>query len=363
MYQLQCRSRDHVYHISIAASGFDSYISKLLQQHPGQFFCIVDSALWDMLTANKLFELSEKINFMRFSPSESHKSIESYLQIIKYLHLHKCQRDSILVSIGGGICNDLVGFVAASFLRGLRWYSIPTTLLSQVDASVGAKVGLNYANIKNLLGFFYAPCGVYIDVSLLKTLPQPTFVEGLSEVVKHALLDSVAHFRWLEANVSGILSLDEAILMQMIVRSLKVKLALVETDELESNLRQHLNLGHTFAHALEVASQHQITHGAAVSIGLVWACKFAVRYCQACSQLVPQVTNLLYNLGLPLTPFKVFKASQLLQSMQYDKKHRHNSLTLILPKAIGNIEIANNIMREQLVEFIQNVGSEVPANG
>lgn len=248
-------------------------------------------------------------------------------------------RRSPIVALGGGVIGDLAGFVAATFMRGLPLIQVPTSLVAQVDSSVGGKVGVNLPQAKNMVGAFYQPGLVLIDVGLLHTLPPREFRSGLAEVVKYGVIADKAFFEWIEGNVVAILNRDEAAVTYAVTTSCRIKAAVVEKDERDEGIRAILNFGHTIGHALEAATRYsQYSHGEAVAIGMVAAARISTRMA-LCSQEVPgRLERLLQQIGLP-THLRTSK-DDIINAMAYDKKLMNSLNYFVLTKELGAVTVA-----------------------
>lgn len=248
-------------------------------------------------------------------------------------------RRSPIVALGGGVIGDLAGFVAATFMRGLPLIQVPTSVVAQVDSSVGGKVGVNLPQAKNMVGAFYQPCVVFSDVTLLRTLPAREFRAGLAEVVKYGVIADKAFFAWLEANVAAILEGEEGAVIHSVKTACQIKAAVVERDEQDEGIRAILNFGHTVGHALEAATGYsRFSHGEGVAIGMAAAARIS---CQMglCTDEVPmRLHRLLGKFGLPtelpIGPEEIVKA------MGYDKKLRKDLNHFILTKELGTVTVA-----------------------
>ncbi|MCL2623542.1 MAG: 3-dehydroquinate synthase, partial [Planctomycetaceae bacterium] len=251
-------------------------------------------------------------------------------------------RQSVVMAVGGGVVGDLAGFVAATFARGLRFFQVPTTLLAQVDSSVGGKVGINLAGGKNMVGAFHQPIGVLIDTQTLDTLDDDQYLAGLGEVVKYGAALDVSLFELIEANVErllrrdGLLLRDHALLSDIIARCCRIKANIVEQDEHETTgLRAKLNYGHTFAHAYEtLAGYGTLLHGTAVAVGLVDAAKLARELGRVDDEFVQRQINLNRRLGLPVR-FDDVDPDQVIGLMLHDKKAVRGTLRFVLPSEVG----------------------------
>lgn len=249
-------------------------------------------------------------------------------------------RDGILVALGGGVVGDITGFAAATWMRGIDVVQIPTTLLAQVDASVGGKTAINLAAGKNLVGAFHQPLAVLIDTDTLATLPEREYAAGLAEIVKSALIDSQDFLDWLSENTVALRNRDKEVVLEAILRSCRLKAAIVAEDEQERGRRALLNLGHTFAHAIETALGHGTwLHGEAVAAGLVLALRLSEKVHDLDSAISHQVTQLLEAFGLPVEPPAGVPADQLLKLMGGDKKVQSGHWRLVTVATPGDVRI------------------------
>lgn len=248
-------------------------------------------------------------------------------------------RSSALIAVGGGVVGDLAGFAAATFMRGIDWYGVPTTLVAQVDSSIGGKCGINLPEGKNLVGAFWQPRGVWIDPRILGTLPEREYLSGFAEIVKYAVIDDPELFERLQVQVSQLRNRAPEVLQQIIARCCRIKARVVSEDEREiRGQRAKLNYGHTFGHAVErVAGYGQFLHGEAVSVGMTWAARTAGRLGLLDPKVEQLQTELLGRLGLP-TEWQEAPAAKILESMKYDKKRMGGLPRLVLPRRIGLVE-------------------------
>ena len=288
------------------------------------------------------------IDLLQISDGEKHKNLHTAEIIYHKLARLNADRDTALIALGGGVIGDLTGFVAATYLRGLPFIQIPTTLLAQVDSSVGGKTGVNLPAGKNLVGCFYQPKAVIIDPDTLKTLPAREIQTGMAEVIKYGMIRSASLFASLE---KGNQKIDA-----VIAECCQIKADVVSADEKESNLRMILNFGHTIGHALETLTNYQsYTHGEAVAIGMVAASKLAVNMKLFSEGSAGRLTALLKKTGLP-TRLPSVNIRRLMTIMQRDKKARDSKLIFVLPTRIGDVEIVRSVSAQQvnaaLVEMI-----------
>jgi len=277
-------------------------------------------------------------------PGEPSKSVAQAERLWNELLRCQADRKSAIVAVGGGVVGDLAGFVAATFARGLKFVQVPTTLLAQVDSSVGGKVGINLPQAKNIVGAFWQPAAVLIDLAVLETHPDREYRSGLAEVVKHGVILDADFFGWLEQNIPALNQRQPAALEKIVARSCQIKAQVVQQDERElTGLRAVLNYGHTFCHAIETVTGYgRYLHGEAVAIGMVCASRLAVLLGRIGPELTERQTRLLAALGLP-TQIEGLDADALLAAMQHDKKTEHGRLRFVLPSKLGHVELVEGV--------------------
>jgi len=283
----------------------------------------------------------KKISLHYFNPSEKNKNQKSIDSILSILLSKNFNRNDCVISIGGGITGDVSGFAASIFKRGLKFINIPTTLLSQVDSSIGGKTGINNKYGKNLIGSFYQPSLVVSDIIFLKFLPKREVMCGYGEILKHALIADKKFFTFLDINGSQILNLESPLIEKAIFKSCSIKKKVVETDEKEIGIRKILNFGHTFAHAYEATLGYskKLNHGEAVMLGIKTAAKFSLSNNILSIKEYKLIENHLNKLNLPRNINKLFSIKNLnkiLSFMKKDKKNNTNKINLILLKKIGS---------------------------
>ncbi|MFL6675407.1 MAG: bifunctional shikimate kinase/3-dehydroquinate synthase AroKB [Massilia sp.] len=279
---------------------------------------------------------------------EEHKTWTSLMQVFDALLANKCDRKTTLVALGGGVIGDLTGYAAASYMRGVPFVQIPTTLLAQVDSSVGGKTGLNHPLGKNMIGAFYQPRAVLADTSTLDTLPGRELAAGLAEVIKHGAILDAAFFDWIEQNIGKLVARDPAALAYAIARSCEIKADVVRQDEREGGLRAVLNFGHTFGHAIEAGLGYGTwLHGEAVGCGMVMAADLSQRMGLVDSATVERVRALVKAAGLPVVAPDL-GAERWIELMEVDKKNEGGAIKFILLKPLGSPSIAS-VPREQLL--------------
>jgi shikimate kinase/3-dehydroquinate synthase len=307
---------------------------------------------------NSLVSLNAKIDIVYIKVQEKNKNLKNAFNLCEKIINLGINRQAVLLSFGGGVLGDMVGFCASIILRGIPFINIPTTLLSQVDSSVGGKTGVNVKNGKNLVGTFYQPKLVLIDTKVLKSLSDKDYISGYAEVLKYAILFDKKYFFYLDSNLQKFIAKDNNYLLEIIEKSCEFKSKIVSKDEKETKeIRVLLNLGHTFAHAFEAYNKYKpnLSHGQAVSIGILLAVKFSVAlgYCDA--SLVNILEQHLIKVGLPTKISAIIKnidINKIIYFMFKDKKTTQNSINLVLVKDFGECFFAKNIDIEKLRDFL-----------
>jgi 3-dehydroquinate synthase len=272
---------------------------------------------------------------LRLPDGEQYKTLEYVARVLDVLVANRFGRDAIVLALGGGVVGDLAGFAAACYQRGVAFAQLPTTLLAQVDSSVGGKTGVNHPGGKNLIGAFHQPCAVFADTTTLRTLPRRELRAGLAEVVKYGLVFDLSFLDWIEVNVDALLALDSAAVAHAIYRSCELKAEVVRRDERESGDRALLNLGHTFGHAIEAATGYtEWLHGEAVAAGMLIAADMSSRLGMLSIAHVQRLRDLLRRIGLPVDAPR-FGASRALDYMRMDKKVQSGRIRLVLLEQLG----------------------------
>lgn len=284
---------------------------------------------------------------------EQYKNMDEAMKVLDQAVGAGIERSSLCIALGGGVVGDLAGFVAAIYLRGIDFIQIPTTLLAQVDSSVGGKVAVNHPSGKNLLGVFYQPKLVIIDTDTLKTLDNREFLSGLGEVVKYGIIYDYEFFTSLEKQAESLVKHDEASLQKIIYHSCQIKSQIVARDETEQGLRAILNLGHTFGHAVEKLGNYKLyRHGEAVAVGIAAACNLSCAIGLMSEEEVQRVENLFKKLQINIK-FPAYAPEDVVRAMQGDKKIKNDKINFVLPKGIGDYSIVDSITDTQIKTAIQ----------
>ena len=310
--------------------------------------------------ATQISSLTRRLDCLSVPAGEASKSLSCYSDLMEQILALGVDRKTILIALGGGVIGDLVGFAAASLLRGVDFIQIPTSLLAQVDSSVGGKTGINARVGKNLIGAFYQPKLVLADSDVLGTLPLREMRAGYAEIVKYGLLGDASFFEWLEAHGEDVIAGKPEAIAHAVRTSCLAKAAIVSADETETGKRALLNLGHTFAHAFEAEAGYdgRLLHGEAVAVGLGLAFEFSAFLDKANGQDAVRVKSHLAKLGLPATiadlPAGQADARSLIKHMHKDKKTQNGVLTFILVEEIGKSEVVSHIKAEDVEQFLES---------
>ncbi|RUM87832.1 MAG: 3-dehydroquinate synthase [Thermodesulfatator sp.] len=319
---------------------------------------ITDETVRDLVTedlARILIEKGFRAEIFSFPAGEASKTMETVVQLAQDMVRAGFDRRSAVLAVGGGVVGDVAGFLASIYLRGVPYVQIPTTLLAQVDSSVGGKTGVDLPEGKNLLGTFYQPRRVYIDYGVLSTLPLAHLRNGLAEVVKYGAALSRELFKFLELQAERLLSYDPEALEHIIYESCRLKAWVVSQDEREAGLRRVLNFGHTLGHALEAALNYEILHGEAVAVGMVAAARLSEALGVAEEPVAEKLKTLLSRLGLPVGLPNDLDPESLLGFLAADKKVWHGRLTMVLLRRIGEFLFFQDPPKEKLREILRDL--------
>ena len=314
-------------------------LGELVLQHlPGRRAAMIaDASVHELYRSGRMGAAPWKGETITFASGERSKTRDSWARLTDTLMERGFGRDSGVIALGGGVTGDLAGFVAATYMRGVPYLQVPTSLLAMLDASVGGKTGVDTPQGKNLVGAFHPPVAVIADPQTLATLPDRDYRAGLAEAVKHGLIADRGYFEWMETNATALTSRGLDPLTRLIRRSVEIKAEVVSGDERESGRRAILNAGHTVAHALEQVSGYELPHGEAVALGLVVECEIAEQLGVASAGLRKRVAALLGRLGLPGRLPPSLEWSALFGSMATDKKNRSGQIHFALPTQLGQM--------------------------
>lgn len=353
----------HTLQVELGERSYPIYIGRdllgdkdLLQRHVrGSQVMIVSNDTVAPLYLDKLRDVFQGLgtSTVVLPDGEQHKNLTYLNTIFDSLLENNHNRTTTLIALGGGVVGDMCGFAAASYQRGVNFIQIPTTLLAQVDSSVGGKTGVNHPRGKNMIGAFHQPAAVYIDTLTLQTLPAREYAAGMAEVIKYGLISDLDFYEWLHTHIDDLLNRDEQRVAEAIVRSCTNKAAVVAADEREGGIRAILNLGHTFGHAIETAQGYgEYLHGEAVAIGMVLAARVSLAMGWLEMEEVNRLTRLLQRCGLPTEQPGDMSADQFLELMAVDKKVIDGELRLVLLDRIGAAVVTAEVPRDLLVETL-----------
>lgn len=344
------------YPITIAAGLFNDPAPFLPLKAGDQAMLVTNETLAPLYldrVRHLLEQAGVKVDSVILPDGEQYKSLTVLDTVFTALLQKPHGRDTTLLALGGGVVGDLTGFAAASYQRGVRFIQIPTTLLSQVDSSVGGKTAVNHPLGKNMIGAFYQPASVVVDLDCLKTLPARELASGLAEVIKYGIILDGEFFTWLEENMDALLRLDGQAMAYCIRRCCELKAEVVAADERETGLRALLNLGHTFGHAIEAEMGYgNWLHGEAVAAGMVMAARASERLGQFRPEETARIIALLQRAGLPVSGPQEMSAQAYLPHMMRDKKVLAGEMRLVLPLAIGKSEVRGGVPHEVVLGAI-----------
>ncbi len=352
--KIQFKTKSNSSKIIIKNNYIKKYILDLLKENKS-IFCIVDNKLKYLTSEIK----KENIHFIYLKCGEEIKNIKSYKNLCEILLRKKINRNSILISLGGGTLGDLTGFVASTILRGISFRLIPTTLLSQVDSSIGGKNGINSKYGKNLIGTFYHPEEIVIDTSSLKTLSSREIKSGYAEILKHALINDNIFFKWLENNYLKLFSLDKKILEKAIYKSIMIKLKYVNNDPFEkltnNKSRGMLNFGHTIGHALEAFYKYRkLNHGEAISIGMIIESKISNKLGYLSDKSLKMILDHFKKTKLKNSDKNIYNAN-ILDNITKDKKNTLNKINIVLIKDIGKSFFKRNMKLNEIKNILKEI--------
>lgn len=352
MAELTVGLGERSYPIMIEQGVLDNVGSYLKTHKPGNRYAIITddkvAKLYLPQLERSLDQAGISYESIIFSSGEENKNLTTFSTILSQLAQKKFDRGACVIALGGGVTGDLAGFVAASYMRGINFVQIPTTLLSQVDSSVGGKTGVDLPEGKNLVGAFYQPKAVFIDPNVLQTLPEEELLGGLAEVIKYGMIWSEDFFEFLDTNRESILQLQPDVIIETILTSCKIKAEVVAKDEREGGLRRILNFGHTLGHAVETESQYTMIHGLAVSIGMVAAARISELKGLISRQEVERAIRLLTDYNMPVEVPKEYNRNNILDYLLVDKKVINGKVIFVLCDKIGGTVIADDVTDEEI---------------
>ena len=339
-------------HVDLASRSYPIYIGTNLLEQTALFephlkssttvFIVSNTTvapLYAKTLTNTLTQLGKTVRLLELPDGESFKDWQHLQLIFDELLAHGADRQSMIVALGGGVVGDMAGFGAASFMRGIRFIQVPTTLLAQVDSSVGGKTGINHPLGKNMIGAFHQPVAVIADLNTLRTLPHRELSAGLAEVIKHGAIADADFLDWIEANTGALLACDTNAMAHAVLRSCEIKSAVVSADEREGGIRATLNFGHTFGHAIESGLGYgEWLHGEAVGCGMVMAADLSARLGQIGQADAQRLKRIIASMHLPIAPPKL-GSQRFMELMQVDKKTEAGQIRYVTLASVGAARI------------------------
>ena len=289
---------------------------------------------------------------------EEHKTLDEIRRLYAFLLENRFDRKDILAALGGGVTGDMTGFAAATYLRGIRFIQLPTTLLSQVDSSIGGKCGVDFDQYKNMVGAFHMPSLVYANIGTLETLPEEQFASGMGEVVKHGLIRDAAYYEWLIGNMFEIMERDPGVLLPMIEKSILIKRDIVEKDPFENGERMLLNFGHTIGHAIEKEYGFSVPHGQCVALGMVAAAYISWKRDLLSSEDFYEIRDMNVGFSLPAS-FDTLIPEKILETAGHDKKVTAGQRHFILLKKIGKAFVDDTVTDEEMLQAIRAMDADL----
>lgn len=356
MQTVSLKLADRGYPILIG-SGTRQRLGELVRELGGaaRVAVIADQRVADLHLDRAIAALNPKPAVLRFPAGEVSKSLPRAERLYTELANAQIARRDLIVTLGGGVAGDLGGFVAATWMRGVRFLQMPTTLLAAIDASIGGKTGVNHAAGKNLIGAFHQPVAVLVDVDFLETLPQRDYLAGLAESVKHAVIRDPALLEWHEQNAKEIVARHPEVLEDLIARNCRIKADVVARDEREDNLRMILNHGHTIGHALEHLLSYELRHGECVALGMLVENELARMRGMLADETARRITAIIERLGLPTRLLRAVSAEEVAETCGLDKKVRGGAVNFVLLRGPGAPERVADISDEEIAAALRKV--------
>ena len=349
-------NNEFCYQIELHSSFDNLYSSIQMLGVENKRLCIVTDTTVDSLYGLEVQQLLERqgcpvVKRFVFPAGEEHKTLDVIQQLYEFLIQHHFDRSDVLIALGGGVTGDMTGYTAATYLRGIRFIQIPTTLLSMVDSSIGGKTGVDFKGYKNMVGAFYQPSLVYVNTSVLTTLEKRQRASGMGEIIKHGLIKDFCYYEWLEQNQKEILNLDEEIVKEMIYRSQCIKKQVVEVDPKEKGERALLNFGHTIGHAIEKALDFSLLHGECVALGMVASGFISMQKGYLSKEELYRMEQILLSYEL-LTHYSNLNNETILDNCSHDKKKDGKAIKFILLKHPGSAYITTDVSYNEINQAI-----------
>ncbi len=359
--EMEFENKWHVVRVPLGSRGYDIEIgpgllttlaSELAEMDLGHRYALVtDSNVHELIGQDVERMLSDsgiEVESFVFQAGEQSKSMETVVELARGMVRSGFDRKSAVIALGGGVVGDVAGFLSSLFMRGIPFVQVPTTLLAQVDSSVGGKTGVDLPEGKNLLGTFYQPSRVVADIATLVTLPRRELGNGLAEIVKYGMIRSPGLFSLLEERWWDVINLDPELIADIVARSCAIKADVVAEDEREGGLRRILNFGHTIGHAVEAVSEYSVAHGEAVAMGMVAVSHISVGRGLMNDEELERLKGLLRSLELPVAIPHHISTSRIMETMRHDKKSVAGRINFVLTRSIGDTVIVDDVSDEEV---------------
>ena len=347
------------YEIRIGYKIIDRMALIIAKSHKaGRYVMITDDNVGNIHGKQILASLKDvglNIHMLEFPAGEASKNIKTVMDITGKMLELGADRGTMLIALGGGVVGDLVGFIASTYMRSIPYIQIPTTLIGQVDSSIGGKTAVDLPQGKNLLGTFHQPRAVFADLSFLATLPENEFNNGLAEIIKYGIIDDEKMFRLLEENMDAIKNRDSVILLKLVESCCRIKKSIVEIDEKEQGLRRLLNFGHTIGHALEASSKYTISHGEGVALGMIAAARISQKKNYFETAQLKRVEELILQAGLPVKIPRKISPEEIITRLAMDKKKKDDVVHFVLLKKIGMPFVNGGIDDKLITDVIEGM--------
>lgn len=347
------------YEIRIGKNIIDRMALIIAKNHKAEHYVVITDDCVGSLYGKKflagLEDVGLNVNLIEFPAGEASKNISTVMDIAGELLKSGADRETFLLALGGGVVGDVTGFIASVFMRSVPYIQIPTTLVAQVDSSIGGKTAVDLQYGKNLLGTFYQPCAVFTDLSFLETLPEKEFNNGLAEIIKYGIIDDEKMFQTMENHMETIKLKESKLLLNIVESCCRIKKSIVEIDEKDQGLRHILNFGHTWGHALETISGYSITHGEGVALGMIAAARLSEKMGYLENNQARRIETLLRKAGLPWKIPEVFSADDIIDALRMDKKKKGDIVRFVLLKKIGMPFIVGSVNLEMITAVIEEM--------
>lgn len=322
----------------------------------GRRLCIVSDSnvapLYQDEVTKQLLPVCRQVDVFVFPAGEEQKNLDTVRRLYEFLILHHYDRGDMLVALGGGVVGDLCGYTAATYLRGVRFIQVPTTLLAQVDSSIGGKTGVDFDAYKNMVGAFHMPSLVYVNIATLLTLPAEQYASGMGEVIKHGLIKDSGYYEWLRDNADAVMRRELPVCADMVLVSDRIKRDVVEQDPTEQGERALLNFGHTLGHAIEKLMDFRMTHGACVAVGCLAAARISAGRGTIPMAAVDELRTVLHRFGLP-TSLSGLDVDDVIRTTKSDKKMDSGRIKFILLRAVGDAYVDKTVSDDEMADALR----------